>query len=211
MTDASANQLSGFEVIKSLKVIKTPKIFGGISRHRARRLAAVQRSISMVALPGDCAEFGVYRGECAYLLQAFMFGGRKLHLFDSFEGLPEDWTGKWTKGHFDVKGDIPQFDPKVTEVYKGWFKDTVPAFAASLKAPLSYIHMDGDLYSSAMDVLIPLNEKIVAGTIILFDEYVFKDSEDEHRALMDWSKTYNRTFEYLWRSRSVQVAVRMTN
>jgi hypothetical protein len=70
--------------------------------------------------------------------------------------------------------------------------------------------MDADLYGSTMDVFNGLNEFISPGTIILFNEYVMKQSEDEHRALLDWSQQHRREFQYLWRSESVQVAIRVT-
>jgi predicted O-methyltransferase YrrM len=133
-----------------------------------------------------------------------------LHLFDSFEGLPEDWVGHWKKGHFDLKGKVPKFDPKRTRVYKGWFSDTVPRFARTLERPVAFIHMDADLYQSTMDVLEPMNEKIAPGTIILFDEYIMKGQDDEHRALWDWADKYGRKFEYLWRTKHLQVAVKVT-
>jgi hypothetical protein len=196
-------------VIASLRVVKRPKIFDGMARHKAYKLLSIHRAISDVSLPGDFAEFGVWKGACARYTTKFIFGERKLHLFDSFEGLPTDWVGKFKKGHFNLGGNIPKFNPNKTVVYKGWFSDTVPAFAKSLKAPLSFIHMDADLYSSTMDVLIPLNDKIAKGTIVLFDEYLFKGLDDEHRALIDWSKRCDRRFDYLWRTKGPQVAIKI--
>ncbi|MFJ5486606.1 TylF/MycF/NovP-related O-methyltransferase [Hansschlegelia beijingensis] len=212
MTDA-ANRLghpTGAEVMNRLKKRRTPTVFSQSDKFKAQRAAALYYSMAEITLPGDFAEFGVFKGESARFMNSFLFGGRRMHLFDSFEGLPEDWVGRWKKGHFDVGGKIPEFDPTHVSIYKGWFKDTVPAFAQDLSTPLSFIHMDADLYSSTMDVFNNLNDKIAPGTVILFDEYVFKGSEDEHNALLDWAEAYGREFDYLWRSRWVQVAIRVT-
>ena len=46
---------------------------------------------SVLMLPGDVAEFGVYSGGSAYIIATFIAinaPGKRLHLFDSFEGLP---------------------------------------------------------------------------------------------------------------------------
>ena len=110
-------------------------------------------------------------------------------------------------------GDIPTFDPAKVSVQRGWFKDTVPAFRDSHGSPLAFLHIDSDLYSSAMDVLTGLNSLIVPGTILLFDEFFMradgKVSDDECRALLDWSRQHGRRWEALWRTNWVQACVRI--
>jgi len=53
--------------------------------------------------------------------------------FDSFEGLPEDWSGPWIKGSFDMNGNLPRVHPNV-QLIKGWFDDTIPEFKIKLAA-----------------------------------------------------------------------------
>jgi hypothetical protein len=86
----------------------------------------------------------------------------------------------------------------------------VPVWAAERSEPLAFLHMDADLYSSTVEVLFPANHLIVPGTILLFDEYVMRENEDEHRALLDWAEKFGRTFDYLWRSDGPQVCIRVT-
>ncbi len=99
--------------------------------------------------------------------------GRKLHLFDSFEGLPEDWSDtKFKKGHFSVTADeIFAFDPSRTAVHKGWFSDTIGPYKETYSNPVSMIHSDADLYSLTIDVLEGLNDQIVPGTILLLMKF----------------------------------------
>jgi hypothetical protein len=201
---------SGKQVLKKLTRFSVPALFDAAAKERSWRLMSLYGAIGEITLPGDFAEFGVYKGYCAQVLTAFITGNRLLHLFDSFEGLPEDWTQNRKAGHFDLGGKVPQFNPKRTRVHKGWFRDTVPPFAAQLAQPLAFLHLDADLYSSTVEALFPLNEHIVPGTILLFDEYVYMESEDEHRALLDWAARFDRGFDYLWRTPWVQVAVRVT-
>ena len=199
MTEAK----SGREILESLEVHEKASV-------RARK-GAVTAAVGEVTLDGDFAQFGVYRGNTARIIESLMTGDRKLHLFDSFEGLPEDWTKAKKKGAFRLaEDDIPVFDSPRVVVHKGWFKDTVPPWGQQTTTPLAFLHMDADLYSSTVDVLFNIDHLIPAGAIILFDEYVMGHTEDEHRALLDWAAKFGREYEYLWRSRSMHVCLRMT-
>lgn len=46
--------------------------------------------------------------------------------------------------------------------------------------PLSYLHVDCDLYAGSRDALTLLSHKIVPGTVILFDELVNYNTYREH-------------------------------
>lgn len=205
-TTGMPSERCGREVLESLNIhpdIRTDD--------RRMKLSSVLCALKEVILPGDYAQFGVYRGKSARQIASCMTGDRKLHLFDSFEGLPEDWTKKKKAGMFKLlPEEIPAFDSERVVVHKGWFKDTVPPWAREMTAPLAFIHLDADLYSSTIDVLFNTDHLMVPGTILLFDEYVMGDSEDEHRALVDWAAKFNRKFEYLWRAGGNQVCVRVT-
>ena len=115
--------------------------------------------------------------------------------FDSFEGLPEPWKFNdeevYEKG--DMKFDPPFQRPNVTYV-KGWFADTIPVWKETYKADIAFLHIDSDLYSSCKTVLTELNDQIVPGTIILFDELLnypyWKDGE--WKALQEWIEEYDR-------------------
>ena len=152
-----------------------------------------------IHLPFDCAEFGVYKGKTAWYISKHC-GYRKLFLFDSFEGLPEDWNNNFKKGHFALK-NIPRL-PGKSILYKGLFRDTVFEFNYDNKFPLSFIHIDSDLYSSAKDVLSRLNNKIIPGTVILFDEYL----RGENIAFMEWIHIYGRVAVMIKKTIHLQVA-----
>lgn len=199
ISEKTGRQVMAGLPVKSLPALSVPRVM------------SIYGAIGEISLDGDYAEFGVFRGNAARLILALMTGERKLHLFDSFEGLPEDWTHAKKAGAFKLaEGEVPRFNPKRTTVHKGWFKDTVPGFGQSTTAPLSFIHMDADLYSSTIDVMFNINHLIVPGTIILFDEYAMGESDDEHRALLEWAEKFGREFEYLWRTDGPQVCTRIT-
>jgi len=172
------------------------------------RGGSVRAALTDVTIPGDFAQFGVFKGSTARIIESLMTGDRKLHLFDSFEGLPEDWSRKQKAGAFKLsEAEIPVFRSERVVLHKGWFSETVPEWAAQATAPLAFVHLDADLYSSTVDALFNIDRLILKDTILLFDEYGRTDHE--HRALLDWSAKFDRKFEYLWRSVRQQVCVRV--
>jgi len=83
--------------------------------------------------------------------------------------LPESWSVRHKKGLFALD-KIPVFEKNVV-VHQGWFDDTLPAFIKEFNEKVAFLHIDSDLYSSAKSILQWLDERIVEGTVILFDEY----------------------------------------
>jgi hypothetical protein len=116
---------------------------------------------------GLVMEFGVYSGKTINHIASLEAG--TIWGFDSFEGLPEDWRPDIRKGNFK-RTDLPEVLPNV-ELVVGWFENTLPGFLAAHPEPVSFMHVDCDLYSSTRTVLHFLRDRIVPGTIIVFDEY----------------------------------------
>ena len=167
---------------------------------------------------GHILEFGVYKGDSINFLAKLSDG----HVtgFDSFEGLPEDWkrsdNSVYKKGHFHLKGTFPPVEENVTLV-KGFFEDSLKLWMAmQATKTASFIHIDCDLYGGCLYVLETLNDWIVPGTIIVFDELanfgngVYKDWKDgEWRALNEWEETYKRTLKPIGRTNTYQAAIQV--
>lgn len=125
-------------------------------------------------------EFGVYQGESLRLWSKLLRNSASaLHGFDSFEGLPEAWDASRPKGTFDVRGKVPNFTDRRVQIHPGWFANTLPSFAPPVYDRL-IMHLDADLYSSTEFVLAQLENRILPGTILIFDE--FCDRLHEQRA-----------------------------
>ena len=60
--------------------------------------------------------------------------------------------------------------PENVELVKGMIEDTLPEFLKYNQETVAFIHIDTDLYSSAVTILNNLKTRIKKGTIILFDE-----------------------------------------
>ncbi|MBT3921936.1 MAG: hypothetical protein HOF21_05100 [Nitrospina sp.] len=169
---------------------------------RGKKLSEGVRHVIAHSVEGDIAEFGTMSGISAVALatalntmkEDFIWdkgrnNERILWLFDSFEGLPEARfevdassphvsTGLWEKGAFvDLSPErltsiVSKYltNPDI-KVVKGWFKDTVPLIPSETKFAL--LHIDGDLYESAIDVLDNLfaRNMISAGAMVYFDDW----------------------------------------
>jgi O-methyltransferase len=122
---------------------------------------------------GDIVEFGTATGLTARVIARAMVAGerdrptKRLHLFDSFVGLPEPTleidknsfeiqTGVWKAGFPRLlsKEELFQSCSRIIPaerivMHDGWFKDTVPRLAREQRFAL--IHFDADLYESTID------------------------------------------------------------
>ncbi len=157
------------------------------------RLAFIGEIFSHTPPTGYILEFGVGNGNSLRVLADNTT--RQITGFDSFEGLPEPWkfTDEEVYQKGDMKCDPPFHQPNVVYV-KGWFADTIPVWKETHKANIAFLHIDSDLYSSCKTVLEKLNDQIVSGTIILFDE-IFNYpywKEGEYKAFSEWKSEYNR-------------------
>lgn len=151
-----------------------------------------------VKLKGLWMEFGVFTGRSIEQFSRktpdFIYG------FDCFDGLPEFWDENNPKGCYGLGGQIPpgyivgenhsMFNtslptswkpwPDNVKLVKGYFEDTLPLFLKKFEGDVAFVHIDGDLYSSAKTVFDNLKSRFKAGSIILFDEILDYDSYREH-------------------------------
>lgn len=116
---------------------------------------------------GLTLEFGVFSGSTINHLAAQDKG--PIFGFDSFEGLPEDWRPDVPKGAFKARA-LPRVAANVTLVV-GWFDRTLPSFLERHDGSIAFLHVDCDLYSSTKTIFQFVGNRIVPGTIIVFDEY----------------------------------------
>lgn len=173
-------------------------------------------------VPGHVMEFGVYRGKTMQHISEH-FSQEICWGFDSFVGLPEAWhirSGENAKSHpagkFDMRleSEQPRFRDNV-KLVAGWFRDSIPCWLQDNPGTISFLHVDCDLYSSTVTVLDLLNQRIVPGTVIVFDEmYPWDDAEDydlwhqgEYQALGEWLMAHDRAFRTLLRSRHQQCSI----
>jgi hypothetical protein len=182
----------------------------GMARPCADKFALFDAALLRVdpKLNGMYCEFGVYTGTTINYIASKVTP--LVHGFDSFEGLPENWRAGFETGTFAVKG-LPGVRSNV-RLYKGWFKDSLPLFKKDHPEPLAFGHLDADLYVSTKDVFDALGDRIVAGTVLQFDEFLNYPGwqEGEAKAFIEFCKAREAEVEYIgYVPSDEQVAVRI--
>jgi O-methyltransferase len=155
-----------------------------------KRLANVRACVEQVlqdGVPGDLIETGAWRGGTTIYMRAVLKAhgveDRTVWVADSFAGLPP-FDGRFTADAGDqhhtrtdlaisleeVQENFGRYDllDDRVEFLKGWFSDTLP------EAPieqLAVLRLDGDMYSSTMDALQALYDKVSVGGFVIVDDY----------------------------------------
>lgn len=173
-----------------------------------KRLDNIKMAVESVladGVPGDLVETGVWRGGAAI----FMRGILKVHddddrtvwACDSFEGLPAPNALKYPRDAGDVHHEFPALAVGVDQVRHnfrrygllddqvqfvvGWFSDSLPKAGIE---KIAVLRLDGDMYESTMDALVPLYPKLSPGGFCIIDDYhldncraAVEDYRREHR------------------------------
>ncbi|WP_200860475.1 TylF/MycF/NovP-related O-methyltransferase [Methylomonas sp. MK1] len=163
-------------------------------------------------VPGDIAEFGVFRGlslmTWANLLETYAIGDRTkvVYGFDNWQGFTgfSSEDGQLTPevnkvfGGYDSSGfkseleaalaifDADRFvtwKPRV-KLINGDITDSVPRFVADNPGVrFSLVHFDCDLYAPTKAALTAIWPKVSRGGLVLFDEYALKEWQGESQAV----------------------------
>jgi len=140
--------------------------------------------------PGALAECGVFRGASAFLMaQAIRRdgGGRRLHLFDSFVGLSAPdvmdgvyWAaGSLACGQAEVAVNLAEFADLVS-FHDGWIPERFSDVAGTR---FCFVHIDVDLFQPTRDALEFFYPRMVAGGLILCDDYGFETCPGARHAM----------------------------
>jgi hypothetical protein len=158
-----------------------------IGKKRLENIQYCMETVLADNIAGDVIETGIWRGgACIFMrgiLMAYGVTDRIVWAADSFEGVPLP-SRKEDEG-FDISRNVlpvlavPLEDVKElfaryglldaqVRFLKGWFKDTL---ATAPIAQLALLRLDGDLYESTMDALVPLYDKVASGGFVIVDDY----------------------------------------
>jgi hypothetical protein len=165
-----------------------------IPLHLGKTHYELRRDAVLAAPEGLFMEFGVWTG--AWLRQIAQIREVPFYGFDSFEGLPEPWSTH-KAGQFDVGGELPDMPENVTLV-KGWFDESLPTFLKQHRETIAFLHIDCDLYTSTKTVLNLLAPRLVPGTQLVLDDFMFAPGwqREEHRAFFEFVAEHKWHFEY---------------
>ena len=165
---------------------------------RDRMLILRQFALQVSSLEGDAAEVGVFKGGTAYLISSTL-PKKDVHLFDTFEGMPEtvpekDWH---KKGDFsntslqEVTNYLSKF--KNAKLYPGYF----PATAGPIEQKkFCFVHIDVDIYQSVIDCCEFFYPRLVTGGVLIFDDYGFPTCPGAKAAVDEFFKSKKEAVIY---------------
>jgi predicted O-methyltransferase YrrM len=152
-----------------------------------------QFAFRSASLPGEMAECGVFTGGTAHLLAEAMSHaspGKTLHLFDSFEGMPEAAD---PDRDYHAPGDFSNTSLARVQRRLGRYASVrfhpgfVPRTFAELDpdSVFSFVHVDMDIYSSTEDCCRWFWPRLTSGGAMVFDDYGFFHLRLAARAAVD--------------------------
>ncbi|RVW00849.1 class I SAM-dependent methyltransferase [Rhodococcus spongiicola] len=170
----------------------------------------LRHGLELVKVDGLALEFGVGNGTTLRIASdSLRPTGHEVWGFDVWSGLPEAWRTGFPAGEF-AQNSLPSVPG--AQLVSGLFENTLPSFLADHPGPVAFVHLDADLYSSTRTVLDLVGDRLVSGSVLVFDEYFNYPGwqNHEHRA---WSEFVTRTgirFDYLaYTANHEQVVVRI--
>lgn len=178
-----------------------------IGRKRMNNIKFCVDEVIKNNIEGDFIETGVWRGGACIFMKGILKAyniDKKVFVADSFEGLPPpDKHYPADKGDthhtikllavplHEVKENFKAYDLLDENVIfiKGFFEYSIP------NAPidkLSILRLDGDMYSSTIQVLNSLYDKVSLGGYIIIDDWCLHNCR---QAVLDFRSTRNITDE----------------
>ena len=144
-------------------------------------------------LPGDFAECGVYRGGTAMLTASVLrdagASSRPFHLFDTFQGMPDEAGGD-SAGH--APGDFGDTSAAAVQSRLAEFTNVrfhpgfIPATLSEVAdRSFAFVHLDLDLYQSTLEALRFFYPRMVKGAVFVADDYGFLRYKDAAKKAID--------------------------
>jgi hypothetical protein len=166
--------------------------FAGVPRF-ANDEQLIRHCVQQAKPGGLFLEFGVATGRTLRFIAEEYAG--PVYGFDGFNGLPEDWRPGYNAGAF---AQAPPETAPNAELVIGYFDNTLPGFMVRHQQPVSFAHIDCDLYSSTKTILHCLKGNLIPGSILIFDEYLNYPGWREHefKAWAEFVEQQHLTFHY---------------
>ncbi len=171
---------------------------------RARRdcLEKIAMILEDKAVSGAVAELGVYRGDFAKVINT-VFPDRKLYLFDTFEGFPEEDMNYETENHLllNTVGKLSNTSveyvmsrmphPERCVIRKGYFPET----AAGLEEErYAFVNIDVDLYKPILAGLEYFWPRMAENGYIFVHDYFSFSYAGTKKAIEEFSERYHAGF-----------------
>jgi O-methyltransferase len=183
---------------ESVEIARSVLPFTMTTPERLFALIQAVRYLVKANIPGGFVECGVWRGgsmmAAAQTLKRLDSQGRKLHLFDTYEGMPRptdrdvNFLGKAASVEFehtrkgsdasewcyasleDVRRNLfsTGYSKELITFVKGKVEDTIPGSAPD---SIALLRLDTDWYESTSHELVHLFPRLSAGGVLIIDDY----------------------------------------
>ncbi len=141
-------------------------------------------------VPGDVVELGCNSGNMAIYLQSILAAispEKTLHVYDSFQGLPDPSSQDMSPLRRDKKGDMAvsandliKFfllnNVPLPAIHQGWFRDQ------QYPDRISFAFFDSDFYQSILDSWEKVYPRLSPGAIVTVHDYGFAPLVGVHKA-----------------------------
>jgi O-methyltransferase len=137
--------------------------------------------VVLLDIPGEVVELGCHAGLTTVLMKKTMNqlqSNKQLHVYDSFEGLPEKTQfdgelemfekGSCKSAKETLIQNFTKFHLELPHIHEGWFKDTLPT---RLPPRVCFAHLDGDFYTSIKESLEYVYPRLSKGAVVIIDDY----------------------------------------
>jgi len=154
---------------------------------------------SALKLDGDLVELGVFKGHTtAFVAEYVDFSkyAKNWYLYDTFAGIPvEDMNNEsWIETNRLSYGDTYSYE-EVADRFKSYpnihvIQGRVPDVFRDHPPPprIAFLHVDLNSAKAEVAALDYLFASIVAGGIVLFDDYGWAVCDEQHQAIDTWAK-----------------------
>ena len=171
-----------------------------VSGEETRRILELAEGV--LTVPGDYVEFGCYKGDTSLMLAELLVtksAGKRLWIYDSFEGLPEKSVadesvlgvdfrgGELSVTKREVKERFLRAGLPVPVIKKGWFADLL---AGDLPGEISFAFLDGDFYESIRDSLKLVGPRMSRGGVVVIHDYTNPALPGVKKAVDEWVREH---------------------
>jgi len=180
--------------------MKTTLLSDQVDEREVRVILRELESVLAGEVAGDVVEFGCYVGTTSvFLAERLKTTGRKLYLYDSFEGLPpksqEDEspagmqfvTGELLATKKQLIRNLKQANVPMPVIKKGWFSEVT---VSDVPGTIAFAFLDGDYYHSVRDPLALIWPFLAPGATIIVDDYANEALPGAAKAVDEWLKTH---------------------
>lgn len=185
--------------VDSYKAASDAYSAGAITLAQKRAISMGLAQVVLDRVEGATCEFGVFTGHTSTFLHNMLnklhaSDSNPLHLFDSFEGLPDcDKTkdlgmcgpGEMAIGQDAVRATFLQGHLPVPPMHKGYFSD-IPD--SEFPDQIAFAFIDGDLYPSMFTALQRVWPRLSVGGIVMLHDYAWEGYPGTELAAHDFLK-----------------------